>query len=81
MGTKKPWWQPPLFFPVIKAQISIKHVATLSVEELKKHLINGLNRSGWAADNGALIPSVKNATSLTDIRNIFSPKICSVPKW
>jgi len=79
--TKKPWWRPPLFFTIIKAELSFKHVGTLSVDELKKVLVNALKRSGWAADNGDLIPRVNQANSLEDIRAIFSPEVCSTPKW
>jgi hypothetical protein len=79
--TTKPWWRPPLFVTVITAELSLKHVETLSLVELKKMLVKGLKRSGWGADNGSLIPGVNRATSLGDIRAIFSPEVCSVPRW
>ena len=70
-----------MFFTVIKAELGIKQVGTLSLDELKKALVNGLKRSGWSADQADLIPRVKQATSLSEIRDIFSPEVCSVPKW
>ncbi len=79
--TKKPWWRPPLFFSIIQSQLFVKQVGALSIDEFKKALVNALNRSGWAADNADLIPRVKAATSLSEIRKIFSPEVCSLPRW